>query len=119
MDAPERADDPVETWEYRDHLCHLYSHDSGDGETTWAGFARTKLPDAEDPDDVDVDVPGELVYGVEDGWLGFETTGDVGAVDEMDVGAVGGMDADAVDGMKAEVERLVDYVIELETSMDG
>lgn len=104
MDAPDRDDEPVESWEYRGHQCHVYSSDDPtDGETVWAGYARTKLPDAEDFDNFDVSVPGELTSGVDEGWVGFSTSNDSRTADQT----------------RADVEQLVDQIVELETSMDG
>lgn len=103
MDRPESATDPAESWEYRDHQCQVYADAGAAGETAWAGYVRTKLPEGEGPDDVPVDVPGDLVSGVDDGWIGFAT-----ADDAQDVAAV-----------RVAVERLVDQVVDLEESMDG
>lgn len=104
MTPPERDDDPVESWTYRDHECRVYrSEDPVDGEPLWAGYARTKLPDAEDYSDADLDVPGELTTPVEGGWVGFSVAG-------------GSRDAEQA---RREVEQLVDQVVELESTMDG
>lgn len=104
MDTPKSAADPAESWQYRDHRCQIYAAADAPGdETAWAGYVRTKLPEGEAPDDVAVDVPGDLVAGVEEGWIGFAT-----ADDTRDVAAV-----------RAAVERLVDQVVDLEESMDG
>lgn len=104
MDAPSRLDDPDESWQYRGHRCLLDAReDAASGERTWLGYVRSKLPDGQDSDDVDVQVPGDLVYGVDDGWVGFRTEGDPRSAAEL----------------KAAVEGLVNQVVEFEESMDG
>ena len=104
METPDRDDEPVESWEYEGHQCHVYAADDDvDDDTVWAGYATTRLPDGESPADLDVHVPGDLVAGVDDGWVGF---------------AVSDGSRDAA-GTRADVEELVDQLVELETSMDG
>lgn len=104
METPDRDDDPVESWEYGGRQCHVYAAaDPTDGETVWAGYARTRLPEGESPGDLDVHVPGDLTEGVDDGWVGFATSDDP-------------RDAEAT---RSDVEDLVDQLVELEASMDG
>ncbi|QLD91096.1 hypothetical protein HWV07_19420 [Natronomonas salina] len=104
METPDRDDDPVESWEYEGHQCHVYAADDDvDGDTVWSGYAKTRLPEGESPEQLDVHVPGDLVTGVDDGWVGF-AVGD----DSRDAGET-----------KGDVEDLVDQLVELETSMDG
>ena len=104
METPEREDEPVESWEYEGHQCHVYAADDlMDGETVWTGYARTRLPEGETPEDLDVHVPGDLTDGVDEGWVGFAASGD----------------SRDLQGTKADVEELVDQLIDLETSMDG
>ena len=104
METPDREDDPVESWEYEGHQCHVYAADGPtDGETVWSGYTRTRLPEGQSPGDLDVRVPGDLTDGVDDGWVGFATSDD---------------SRDAAE-TRADVEDLVDQLIELEASMDG
>lgn len=104
METPDRDDEPVDSWEYESHQCHVYAADDGvDDETVWSGYARTRLPEGESLEDLDVGVPGDLVAGVDDGWVGF---------------AVSGGSRDAAE-TRADVEDLVDRLVELEASMDG
>lgn len=104
METPDREDDPVESWEYEGHQCHVYAADDPvDGDTIWAGYARTRLPDGESPETLDVHVPGDLASGVEDGWVGFATSDE-----SRDVART-----------RADVENLVDQLVEIESTMDG
>lgn len=105
MDTPDREDDPVDSWEYRDHQCHVYAADAGSpggsDQTVWAGYARSKLPAGLEDRDEELHVPGTLTS--DDGWIGFSVSAD---------------DRDA-DRTRADVEALVDQLVELEASMDG
>lgn len=107
MSTPDRDDEPVATWEYRDHQCHVYVADgetpggSGD-EAVWAGYARSKLPEGSEGRDAELHVPGTLLEG-EEGWIGFSVTED---------------DRDE-ERTRADVEELVDQLVDLETTMDG
>lgn len=104
METPDRDGEPVESWEYEGHQCHVYAADEHvNDDTVWTGYATTRLPEGESPEDLDVHVPGDLVTGVDDGWVGF---------------AVSDESRDAA-GTRADVEELVDQLLELETSMDG
>lgn len=104
MHPTDRDDDPEEAWTYRDHECRVYaSEDPVDGETVWAGYVHTSLPDAGSYSDSELAVPGELTTDVEDGWVGFSVSG-------------GSRDAEQA---SREVEQLVDQVVELEATMDG
>lgn len=104
METPDRDDEPVESWEYSDHQCHAYaSEDPVDDQTVWAGYARTKLPEVRSAEDLDLQVPGSLVAAGADGWVGFSVAGD-----SRDVAQT-----------RDDVERLVDQLVELETTMDG
>lgn len=104
METPDREDEPVESWRYEGHQCHVYAASDPVGEeTVWTGYARTKLPESEDPGDLSLGVPGDLVAGVDDGWVGFAASDD-----SRDIGQT-----------KADVEDLVDQLVELEASMDG
>lgn len=104
METPDREDEPVESWEYEGHQCHVYAADDlMDGETVWAGYAQTRLPESESPADLDVHVPGDLTEGVDDGWVGFATSDGSRDVEET----------------RSDVEALVDQLVELEASMDG
>lgn len=107
MDAPARADDPVRSWEYRDHQCHVYAADGdapGDTgeETVWAGYVRTKLPEGAADVGDELHVPGTLTDGG-GSWIGFTVSDD---------------DRDA-DRTASDVEELVDQLLDLETAMDG
>lgn len=108
MDAPARADDPVRSWEYRDHQCHVYEAAGGESpadageEPVWAGYVRTKLPEGAADLEDELHVPGTLTDAGES-WIGFTVSDD---------------DRDA-DGTAADVEELVDQLLELETTMDG
>lgn len=108
MSTPDRDDDPVESWEYRDHECHVYVADAespgGAGEAdeaVWAGYARTKLPEGLDDRETELHVPGTLI--ADDGWVGFSVSAD---------------DRDEA-RTRADVQDLVDQLVELETAMDG
>jgi len=72
-------------------------------ETVWEGYARTRLPAAETADDLDLHVPGDLVTGAGDGWVGFATSEEPRDAAET----------------REDVEVMVDQLLELETSMDG
>jgi hypothetical protein len=74
-----------------------------DDDTVWSGYARTRLPEGESAKNLDVHVPGDFVDGVEDGWVGVATSDDSRDVEET----------------RADVEDLVDQLIELESSIDG
>lgn len=106
MSTPDRDDEPVDSWEYRDHQCHVYATDAetpGEAdEAVWAGYARSKLPDGLDGLGTELHAPGTLIED-EDGWIGFSVT-----ADDRDVGRT-----------RADVEDLVDQLVELETTMDG
>lgn len=106
MDTPDRDDEPVASWEYRDHQCRVYvssseTPDAGAG-AVWAGYTRSKLPDGADEPGPELHVPGSLVDGGE-GWIGFSVSGD---------------DRDE-ERTRADVEELVDQLVGLESSMDG
>jgi hypothetical protein len=103
MVAPARDDEPVASWTYADHQCHVYAAEDDGDETVWSGYARTKLPEGESTEYPDLSVPGDLTTGVDDGWVGFAVTGE-------------NRDADTT---RRDVEALVDQLVELETSMDG
>lgn len=107
MDAPARADDPVRSWEYRDHQCHVYAADGdvpadGGEESVWGGYVRTKLPEGVPDVEDELHVPGMLTDGGEN-WIGFTVSDD-----ERDAEQTAG-----------DVEELVDQLLELETAMDG
>lgn len=106
MSKPDRVDDPVDSWEYRDHQCHVYVADAdtpGEAdEAVWAGYARSKLPDGLDGRETELHVPG-TVTEEGNGWVGFS----VSAVDRDEART------------RADVEDLVDQLVELETTMDG
>lgn len=105
MDTPDRDDEPVDSWEYRDHQCHVYAADgdspAGGDETVWAGYARSKLPDGLEDGDEELHVPGTVTR--DDGWVGFSVSAD---------------DRDAA-RTRSDVEDLVDQLVDLESSMDG
>lgn len=109
MSTPDRDDDPVESWEYRDHECHVYVADAGApggageaDEAVWAGYARSKLPEGPDDRETELHVPGTVITD-DDEWVGFS----VSAEDRDEAGT------------RADVEDLVDQLVELETTMDG
>lgn len=107
MSTPDRDDDPLVSWEYRDHQCHVYAADEeapadAGSETVWAGYASSKLPDGSDDLESELHVPGRLTAD-EDGWIGFSVSED---------------DRDEA-GTRSDVEELVDQLVELETTMDG
>ena len=104
METPDRNDEPLESWEYEGHQCHVYAaSDDVDDDTVWSGYARTRLPEGESAKNLDVHVPGDFVDGVQDGWVGVATSDDSRDVEET----------------RADVEDLVDQLIELESSIDG
>lgn len=106
MATPNRDDEPVAAWEYRDHQCHVYVADGdspgGDDEAVWVGYVRSKLPDGRDGRGSELHVPGTLSTD-EEGWIGFSVSGE---------------DRDEA-RTRADVEELVDQLVELETTMDG
>ena len=103
METPDRDDDPVESWAYADRPCHVYAVDGTGGETVWTGYARTKLPGAVDLSDRELQVPGTLEEREDGSWVGFAVSSD---------------DRDAA-GTRTDLERLVDQLVELETTLDG
>ena len=103
METPDRDDDPVESWTYADRPCHVYAADGTGGEIVWAAYARTRLPTGVDLSDRELQVPGTLEEREDGTWVGFTDSS---------------ADRDAA-GTRADLERLVDRLVELETTMDG
>lgn len=115
---PPRSGTPIEAWEYRGRPCRIYpvgptSEPDFESlpdttrdyfEDNWCGYTTTKITPTPSYEELDVRVYGGLTYA-EDGWIGFDT-----------MHGFHQRGPENLEEMKAEVEHLVDELIEAEDS---